>query len=372
MSLKVKILAFCLFGMMSLYARAATLIGWRNAEVANTSSNEVRMRIDGQKCLINTSPGMSLLLDGEAGQSYQILHPARVYVRQPLAELTASSPCANVTNPPVPWPTGRSQSISNLTALEYRITNACGAQVFWVVKEYPNFQQFREQSAQLSTNGISQLINQLGFPVISDQLPGMVVRSETVTTISFPGITNSPILAQTITNILNLISATIVADDPSLMKVPEGYEEVEELFSNPVAEEIKHAASRPLSQGSFVTDTNINMPDWSAAGVAAASSNRAVALKNMPPLQANQVRVMSWGQKGEETRIETLSPTNQLMKEFTSTARTNSTGPRFVRPVGALPPGMKSNIMSGLTISTTNSPVSPPKLMPDQAPMIDQ
>jgi hypothetical protein len=324
---------------------------WHCKSDQEPASQQCDIRIGGLKCLINVSPVMSLLLDGEAGQCYQILHSAKVYVRKPISELAAASPFASLTNSPVS--TGRSQVISNFTAWEYLATNSTASQAVWVVKDYPDWPKIREQLAQAPLKELALL----GYQVVNNQLPGLVVRMESSGLISFSGITNVPIPAPSFTNVLNLVSVTIVPDDPELLKVPEGYEEVEELFPNPVAEEIKHAGTRPPSLGSFVIDTNINMPDLSVTGVMTARSNRAAAWKNLPSLQTNQVRVVRWGTKGEEDHIETLSPTNQVMLEYASAARTNSMGPRFVRPPDSAPASMRSNGLFRLPVPGTNSPV---------------
>src|SRR5205823_6114816 len=125
-------------------APAGIVTVWRSEADGQPATNQTTVRMQGPRCRIDYSPVFTTLLDGDSGCGYQILHPAKCYVRKTLAELHAASPCGNASNSLPPAPTGRSQMVAGYRAFEYRSTNACGQRILWVAPEYPDWRKFRD------------------------------------------------------------------------------------------------------------------------------------------------------------------------------------------------------------------------------------
>ena len=83
------------FGMLELASHGATLTVWQSGSPDRPATNQVRVTVQGARSRIDLSPALTYLLDGEAGYAYQILHPAKAYVRQTLGAFAAASPCAD-------------------------------------------------------------------------------------------------------------------------------------------------------------------------------------------------------------------------------------------------------------------------------------
>lgn len=207
--------------------RAAVQAIWHIGPQALAGPDEVQIAIQGSLCRIDRSQALSILLDGDHGYSYEIFHPAKCYVRKNIDLLHANSPSLNSTNTPLPALTGRSSQIDGYKALEYSSVTPCGQLSWWVAPDYPDWRKVRELNAAAD----KLLGSALGASPLAVDLPGMVVRTESIIRAarsSSPEATNQ---TEFVTNISTLASCTIVPDDPSLGAIPPDYKEVSSLDS---------------------------------------------------------------------------------------------------------------------------------------------
>jgi len=153
--------------------RAAVVTAWRNEAADQSGTNLMTVRMQGLRSPIDFSADFTTLLDSESGYGYQILHPAKCYVRKKLAEFQ-SSPCGKAADAPPPIATGRSDSVAGYSAYEYRATNNCGEQIFWVAPDYPDWKRFRDEG----TTAAAKLTGVTTFDASTAGLPGMIVKSE--------------------------------------------------------------------------------------------------------------------------------------------------------------------------------------------------
>src|SRR5947209_4813413 len=104
--INARVLAIAL-AATSAPSSALTITDWRNDGSGPAATNRTTVRIQASVCRIDSSPTFTMLLDGESGYGYQILHPAKIYVRKKLTELQAASPCGSQSNFVPPVATGR-------------------------------------------------------------------------------------------------------------------------------------------------------------------------------------------------------------------------------------------------------------------------
>jgi len=196
-------------------SRGADVAIWQNASSGQSVTSQSKVTIQGHFYRLDMSPAVTCLLDGDAGYVYQILNPGKVYSRQNLAQFSAASPCADATNAPVA--TGNSSVIGGYKAYEYRQDLPCGVHIFWVAPDYPGWQKLRQKNAF-----VSQIAAKAGFRNFSQELPGMVVQSQSVVDKSSGlslGGTNESLME---TNTLTLVSIIEVPDDASITQIPAG------------------------------------------------------------------------------------------------------------------------------------------------------
>lgn len=210
-----------LFSLMvsTTSAFAGVEIVWSNEVVGQPTTNQLTVRYQGQRCLLQYAPSFSVLLDGESGTGYQLLHPPKMFVRKPLGELVKTNACGGATNPVPPVATGRSMVVEGRSCAEYQMVSECGESRLWVTPDFPNFKQIQKEGAALS--GLARL---MGMQFADANLPGMIVRSMSMATVPDTNATPGAVLLQT--NIMTLLSASVVPDDPELMRVPSDYREV--------------------------------------------------------------------------------------------------------------------------------------------------
>src|ERR1043166_9152265 len=224
-------LSTAIISVLAHRAGAASVSTWHSGPGRATETNLTTCRFQGSRCRIDFAADFTTLLNGDSGFGYQILHPAKIYVRQKLTQMQSST-CGGVSNAAPPVATGGSQVLAGYHAFEYRSTNTCGVRIFWVAPDYPDWQNFREQSAPAMARlaGRTEL-NPGGAP-----LPGMVVQVETLVSGRAGGV------ATVLTNQSTLISASIVPDDPGLMQIPDGYREVKSFEEAAIASTNKMTA----------------------------------------------------------------------------------------------------------------------------------
>jgi hypothetical protein len=206
-------------------ARSATVAVWQTGPADQPPTNVVTIRFQGARSRIDLTPHLTYVLDGESGFAYQLLHPMKEYMRQPLEAFAAASPCADNTNSAPPVATRRSSVIAGYKALEYQVDSPCGRHIFWLAPDYPEWKKFRDENSA----GGAKLASRAGFNSVTRDLQGMVVRSEIITKATDFMATNAADVPPLVTNVSTLVSMSVVADDPSLTQVPADYREVADL-----------------------------------------------------------------------------------------------------------------------------------------------
>jgi hypothetical protein len=317
------------FSMLQLQVNAAVLSIWRN----DGATNDVTVRIQGAHCRIDLSPQFTLLLDTASGTAYQLLHPAKCYIRRPLAELQANSPCALSSNAAAPIATGRSMVISGVTAYEYGVTNACGVKSLWVAPDYPDWNEIRKATALVG----EKFVPQGGLESLPPALPGMIVRTETS---PLPGQhTAGQLQTNHTARIATLVSARIVPDGPQLALLPRTYTQVTnfpaalETTNHPLAAHLKHQLEARFRASSNLLSSNMLAQNWDAVGSA---PNSGALGSSRSATNLVTLRVSAWN--SESSPILMTNTFKPDVSRSTAAARVNQFNPIQKLPQSNLPP----------------------------------
>jgi hypothetical protein len=215
--------------LMIAGAQAATVTVWESHVLGKGATNTVTVTMEGDRCRIDLTDLLTVLLHGDTGYEYQIFHPTKSYVRHSLTNMQTASPCGDGTNIH-PVPTGGSSVIGGHIVHEYRLTNACGERVLWVAPDFPGWKGFSAAIAPTT----SALAGRTGFPLGGGgALPGMVVQSDTIAVHNDSIGRNGADGGLLTTNRATLVSARFIPQDAALLALPTGYHEVKAFPAGP-------------------------------------------------------------------------------------------------------------------------------------------
>ena len=178
----------------------------------------VTMKVKGVKVRLDLDAGqpqaVSTITDLNTGDTINLMHAQKMYVKTPGALLRQARPAVNgaaaTAKPPLPRATGKTQKTGGYDAEIYTWSNPRGiAGTAWVATNFPDYARIRTDLAMLDRSTAE--MNNNSDPVLS-ALPGMVVRSQVAGS------------GHTITVIL--LSAMEAPVDATVFQLPAGYKEL--------------------------------------------------------------------------------------------------------------------------------------------------
>ncbi|MGB7768091.1 MAG: DUF4412 domain-containing protein [Verrucomicrobiia bacterium] len=206
----------------SLVAARADLVLKQNIESAMLNGT-VTTQIKGNKIRVDmpaTSQGaMSTIMDLNSGDSITLLHPQKIAMKVPgaeikqMAENMKKARMGDETNAPPPkfHDTGKAEKVGGYDAEIYTWSSPDGAsQTVWVAKNFPNYAKIKIQMDKLNDSPVAQISK--GTAPDVNTLPGMVVKTE------------MEMNGQKVTS--TLVSVTEQPVDASIFETPKDYQDM--------------------------------------------------------------------------------------------------------------------------------------------------
>ena len=208
-----KILLLCLL-LPSLCLHADMVIT-ESVELGGRTVNTT-MKIKGDKIRVDGNPLMSTILDTSTGDSIQIIHQQKSYVKisgsqmkamtEQMKKIQAQAPSAAK---PSPVDTGKSEKVGNFNAEIYTMDAGTAQYTLWVTKDIPNYAVLKEQLNKFRT--MSKGGAAAAAPEFSE-LDGVSVKTQ--------------IVARGKTITITILSAVETPVDDAEMAPPAGYTEI--------------------------------------------------------------------------------------------------------------------------------------------------
>lgn len=182
-----KLIVLCLL-LASIHARADMVIVQKMEGMGQ--SNEMTIKIKGDKIRTDASPQISTILDTTSGDIITLMHTQKSYMKisaektkalmeQMKAMQAQANPGASPSAAPKFVDTGKKEKVNGYDAEIYTSETPTMKFTFWVTRDFPNFAAVQEQMKKLQT----AMQNRLGGAATgavpnTTELPGLPVKTE--------------------------------------------------------------------------------------------------------------------------------------------------------------------------------------------------
>ena len=201
---------------VSLVALQTSFADWVVIQKATTDgqTQEVSIKIKGDKTRMDLGQQMSMVADGAAGNMVMLMHAQKMMMKmdaESLKSMMAMAGGAMGGSKPADKPvaTGQKEKVGSYDCEVYTWSGQIGTGKFWVAKDFPGYQELN--AAQ------DKLMKAMGNPAAAlspqaSDFPGMVIKSE--------------MTMMGKSTVSELVSAKEEKVEDSAFALPEGYQEM--------------------------------------------------------------------------------------------------------------------------------------------------